>query len=589
MADSGFDLNLRMNLQRYLDRQERGLPPTYDMGPHEGYEADWFPPESYDADKVIVPYPKRGSGNEMVFSPFIKDAEVTMAPTRLRDRIHDYLLPILGKGKASDIAGLASFLPGTGDVEAVEDVALGLKDDDYLQAGIGAAGFLPFGGVLKKLFHGTTKAYQRPFMKSPDNPREIGYHVGTLQAAHERLPQRWEFDTMNYSKYPSGAVLPDQGYVEGANIRPVTVDIKNPYPLGEDLGVFTPDRVLNRIIVNETERPGLSKLKDDAISLADKWKTNKKYKPYWDYKPTEEGLIPPEVKAATFATSKKMAQDLNRVLKRNKFDIIEYTNQIEDAGKSSYMILDPRDIVEEGLAKKGKQLELSNQVWQKKIQYKLAPQLDQLLEKHNDLLVDAKGKPIVLFHATSSHKVFDEYAVNPHFRGFVSTTTNPNFASNWIGDIERYIGRDAEQAGGRVEMMVAKGNIFNYKNPDHVKQLENIMRTDLKEKIKFSKEDLYRPDSPWTADVEKTKASIKEYKRQLSEDIPRRMQLIKEGDWSIMEANSDRLYKLNFDGFTTREGGLSEGGGKYDGQNVMLFNPDNLIPIFDPDKVLGKY
>jgi len=294
------------------------------------------------------------------FHPFIEDAEVKMAPTRWRDRLQDFLLPLLGKQQAQQIAGIGEMLPGLGGVSGVEDVALGLKDEDYLQAGLGAAGFLPFGGALKKLYHGTLADYTRPYIGLKNrHPREIGYHVGSKEAAEHRIPNQYDPVTHSVSW---GEMA------EGANIRPVTLNVNNSYSLDEDLGVFTPTEILTQLKKQETiglgnpqaelhmkNHKSRSMLLDDLIALETKWRNNKKYKPYFDYENKVTGQTGPTAEATeemTEAMKKvkvRMALDLDRVMKRNKFDAIKYPNHIEGEGEDSYMILNPKDILEEKL------------------------------------------------------------------------------------------------------------------------------------------------------------------------------------------------------------------------------------------------
>ena len=252
--------------------------------------------------------------------------------------------------------------------------------------------------------------------------------------------------------------------------------------------------------------------------------------------------------------------------------------------------------------------------------------------KNLSTIVNEEGLPTLLYHATASPKQFSEFDLTiPGWRGkqlekpyqFLSTSTDRTGVQRWHPKgrektkeeyIQEYLDGDmpfeSEETfaeGARtIPGMRRVEKIFDYRNPDHIKELKE----DDLERYKKRLEDVRKnPSYPVTLEEVKKEYSKKthphfgkeDYKRILNNNKSNHKVLIdsylkniegikneapyhelKKGYFTHIEPRVQQLKDLGFDAFTTQESGF----------NIMLTDPkEQFVPLFDPERKgkIGKY
>ena len=240
-------------------------------------------------------------------------------------------------------------------------------------------------------------------------------------------------------------------------------------------------------------------------------------------------------------------------------------------------------------------------------------------------VVDQKGLPRLVYHATSSPEPFPEFHTESRFKdasevtkGFLSTGTDRREMQRWHpgkeGGFREVIGHEAgeddydkpiygEMAEGSRTLpgILRAKNVFDHRNSEHIEMLRNSL---IEERVEILK-NILSPDDNMAVTMDRLKeayrypdgtikASKEAIQKQLDHNIMMRDQMagnirneiekikhpnylrsISHGNWMEIEDNRRYLKRLGFDAFTTRESG----------QNIMLTDPaEQFVPLFDPEK-----
>ena len=241
-------------------------------------------------------------------------------------------------------------------------------------------------------------------------------------------------------------------------------------------------------------------------------------------------------------------------------------------------------------------------------------------------VVDKRGLPRLIYHATHSPEPFKEFHTESRWgdkdkstQGFLSTGTDRREMQRWHrgkdGGFRKVIGHEPDEEGyydKPVYGEIAEGartlpgivrakNIFDHRNPEHLKMLRDSLIEDEVNVLKYyldakgtqsvnieelreqyrGKDGIIRASEEAIQEhldsnidmrnrgIEKARHSIEKLKE------PRSMRHIEKGDWQEIEREKNRLKELGFDAFTTSESG----------QNIMLTDPaEQFVPLFDPEK-----
>ena len=239
-------------------------------------------------------------------------------------------------------------------------------------------------------------------------------------------------------------------------------------------------------------------------------------------------------------------------------------------------------------------------------------------------VVDERGLPRLIYHATSSPKPFDEFHTKSRFKddkgnqfattkGFLSTGSDREQMQRWHPktrpnvNLETAIreaesGKEIYKEGARtIPGMVRAKNVFDHDNPKHIEMLRNSL---IEQEVGVLKRWL-EPEGSMSVTMEKLKeayrhgdgvirASQETLQEQLDHNIMMQDMMAKKarekidymkqsnflddinrGHWMAIEDKRRYLKGLGFDAFTTRESG----------QNIMLTDPaEQFVPLFDPEK-----
>jgi hypothetical protein len=247
-------------------------------------------------------------------------------------------------------------------------------------------------------------------------------------------------------------------------------------------------------------------------------------------------------------------------------------------------------------------------------------------------VVDERGLPRLIYHATSSPDPFDEFHTKSRFkddkgnqfattRGFLSTGSDREQMQRWhpktrptkvlsVADIVDHnveamnaeSGKEIYKEGARtIPGMVRAKNVFDHDNPEHIEMLRNSL---IEQEVGVLKSWL-EPKGPMAVTMEKLKEAyrhgdgvIRASQETLQEQLDHNIMMqdlmakkardnidymkqsnflddIRRGHWMAIEDKRRYLKGLGFDAFTTRESG----------QNIMLTDPaEQFVPLFDPEK-----
>lgn len=170
---------------------------------------------------------------------------------------------------------------------------------------------LSFGGEPLVVYHGsqinrTASGQQVPLFEAFGRG-DVGFHFGTLRAAHSRI-QAYEPNEPGY--YP--------GVNEGKFIMPVVLNIRSPLVMNEDLGLWSRGAILGYL-----RRSGI-------IDLG-------------EYTRAKEILAPEGMRLVSGELYEKQAP-MREYLKSLGFDGIIYTNTVEDPGSISFVAFYPNQV-----------------------------------------------------------------------------------------------------------------------------------------------------------------------------------------------------------------------------------------------------
>ena len=216
-------------------------------------------------------------------------------------------------------------------------------------------------------------------------------------------------------------------------------------------------------------------------------------------------------------------------------------------------------------------------------------------------VVDKRGLPRLVYHATSSPEPFEEFHTDSRFKddkgnqfattkGFLSTGTDREQMQRWhptpypisLEATEEKLskGEQVFEEGARtIPGMVRAKNVFDHNNPEHIEMLRNNLIEEEVERL----EKWLKPEGPMAVTMEELKeayrypdGTIKTSKEQLEEQLehnkmmqklmsdkareriehmknPNFLYDIKHGHWMEIEDKRRYLKELGFDAFTTRE------------------------------------
>ena len=241
-------------------------------------------------------------------------------------------------------------------------------------------------------------------------------------------------------------------------------------------------------------------------------------------------------------------------------------------------------------------------------------------------VVDKRGLPRLIYHATHSPEPFKDFHTESRWgdkdkstEGFLSTGTDRREMQRWHrgkeGGFRKVIGHEPDEEGyydkpvygemaegsRTLPGIVRAKNIFDHRNPEHLKMLRDSLIEDQVNVLKYyldakgtqsvnieelreqyrGKDGIIRASEEaiqehLDSNIDMRNRGIEEARHRIEKlKEPRSMRYIEKGDWQEIEREKNRLKELGFDAFTTRESG----------QNIMLTDPaEQFVPLFDPEK-----
>lgn len=178
-------------------------------------------------------------------------------------------------------------------------------------------------GILYPAFHGTTAAFDE---YDPRLSQDLGIHFGTLEQAHNILgsPKFGKTIGADYGGYP-----------EGANIRPVNVDMDNPVELPDIFSSPQPVIDTARQFMYETPLRFRTEDADAFYKTAIKLDRIREKAGLFGVTQDEHNLYQEH--------NKQFWGLLEKTVRDNGYDGVIYRNRVEGPG-DSYIALDPRQV-----------------------------------------------------------------------------------------------------------------------------------------------------------------------------------------------------------------------------------------------------